>query len=116
MLVPEYKKGYSLLYGSIHFYIVFKMFATIYERIVKAKQLIVAKVDEDLSKESIKEVLKLDVGAEEYEKLLTIFKKELIEERFEIFQSAVIGTLSQTPHKKLDSAHYEDILRNIMGG
>ena len=37
VLVPEYKKGYSLLYGSIHFYIVFKMFATIYERIVKAK-------------------------------------------------------------------------------
>jgi hypothetical protein len=77
----------------------------------------VAKVDEDLTKESIKEVLKLDGSSgEEYDKLLARFKKELIEERFEIFQSAVIGTLSQTPHKKLDSAHYEDILRNIMGG
>ena len=37
VLVPAYKKGYSLLYGTELIYIVVKMVSTIYERLLKAK-------------------------------------------------------------------------------
>jgi len=40
ILVPAYKSGYSLLYGTPHFYVLVKMIATIYERLLKAKSLI----------------------------------------------------------------------------
>lgn len=55
--MPAFKPGYSLLLGSSHFYFVFKMIATIYERLVKARQLIAEKVSEDLAKDTIKEVI-----------------------------------------------------------
>ena len=45
-------------------------------------------------KEKIIEVIKMDVSEQEYVKHLTQFKKELSEERFDLFLSAVIGTLS----------------------
>lgn len=44
-----------MIYGSKDFYLVFKMLATIYERLVKAKQLITKKVEEDLSHQEILE-------------------------------------------------------------
>lgn len=94
MMMPEYKKGYSLLFGSSHFYIVFKMVSTIYERLMKARQLINEKVNDDMAKESVKAVFKLENGDRVSDEVFAKFKKELIEERFEIFTSAVIGTLS----------------------
>ena len=36
-------------------------------------------------------------------------------ERFKLFINALIGTLSQAPHKKLDPSSYEDIVRTLMG-
>ena len=56
-MLPQYKEDYSLLLGSSHFYIVFKMVATIYERLVMAKRLISAKNEKDLAQESVKETL-----------------------------------------------------------
>ena len=44
------------------------------------------------------------------------FKQKVISSRFDFFIKIVIGTLSQTILKKLDSAAYEDIVRSIMGG
>lgn len=38
--VPSYKVGYSLIIGSYPFYILLKLFATIYERLLKAKSLV----------------------------------------------------------------------------
>lgn len=40
LFVPTYKQGYSLIIGSPHFYVQMKLIATIYERLVKADQLI----------------------------------------------------------------------------
>jgi hypothetical protein len=40
LLVPAYKPEYTLFFGSGYFYILIKMFATVYERLVKAKHLI----------------------------------------------------------------------------
>jgi len=39
-LVPSYKPGYSLMFGTELFYYVMKMITTVYERLLKAKQLI----------------------------------------------------------------------------
>jgi hypothetical protein len=46
---------------------------------------------------------------------LTVFKEQVIVERFKLFINALVGTLSQTPHKKLDPSNYEDIVRLLMG-
>lgn len=40
IVVPAYKNGYSLLYGSPQCFQLLKLFATIYERLIKARQLI----------------------------------------------------------------------------
>lgn len=40
MLQPAYRQGYSLMYGTPQFYVLLKLVATIYERLVKAKSLI----------------------------------------------------------------------------
>ena len=58
LLAPGFKPGYSLLFGSSHFYMVFKMIATIYERLVKAKKLISEKVQLDCDKDpEVKQLL-----------------------------------------------------------
>jgi len=110
LLEPAFKEGYSLIYGTMHFYMVFKTIASIYERLRKAQQLITAKVDLDLSKSEIKEV----IGAKTESEMAT-YRDEVIVERFKLFINALIGTLSQTPHKKLDPSNYEDIVRTLMG-
>ena len=85
LLAPGFKPSYSLLFGSSHFYMVFKMIATIYERLLKAKQLIKEKVEEDLEKQDMaKEVIgengrtlkDLDPDS------LATFKQEVSRERF----------------------------------
>ena len=106
---PAFKDGYSLIFGTHHIYLVFKTIASIYERLVKAKQLISAKVELDCERSDIVETIGL-TGEQ-----LTMFKQQTIIERFKLFINAVIGTLSQAPNKKLDPSNYEDIVRMIMG-
>ena len=62
LLQPAYKEGYSLLYGSMHFYLVFKTIASIYERLVKAQLLIAEKVNQDLQKEEIVQLIEAATG------------------------------------------------------
>ena len=45
------------MFGTQAFYLVFKLLATIYERLVKAKQLVKDKVGEDLKKEETLELV-----------------------------------------------------------
>ena len=109
LLEPAFKEGYSLIFGTNHLYLVFKTIASIYERLVKAQQLISAKVDQDCERQEIKDVIGLS-GEE-----LTTFKQQSTIERFKLFINAVIGSLSQAPNRKLDPSNYEDIVRMIMG-
>ena len=57
LLIPPYKEGYAVMFGTQAFYLVFKLLATIYERLVKAKQLVKDKVGEDLKKEETLELV-----------------------------------------------------------
>ena len=109
LLEPAFKDGYSLIFGTHHFYLVFKTVASIYERLVKAKQLIKEKVDQDCERDEIKEIIGLS-GEK-----LDNFKQQTVIERFKLFINACMGTLSQSPGKKLDPSTYEDIVRMIMG-
>ena len=62
---------YNLIFGTHHFYVLMRQFYTVYERIMKAKQIIESKVDEDLGHRD----------DEELKKRVNEFKKE----RFELF-------------------------------
>jgi len=109
LLEPPFKEGYSLIFGTHHLYLVFKTIASIYERLVKAKQLIAEKVEMDFKRSDVKDIVSFD------DENLALFKKRVTVERFKLFINALVGTLSQTPHKKLDPSNYEDIVRLLMG-
>ena len=101
------------MYGTQAFYLVFKLLATIYERLVKAKQLVKEKVEEDLKKEETLELVGMAGEDEETQKRLAAFKEDAIRERFSMMVSATVGTLSVA--QKVDSSNYEDIARLFMG-
>ena len=107
---PAFKNSYSLIYGTKDLYMVFKTIASIYERLSKAQQLIREKVELDLKRSDIRDVIGIEDPAE-----LEAFGREATVERFKLFINALIGTLSQAPHKKLDPSNYEDIVRVLMG-
>lgn len=109
ILLPQYTPKYSLLLATNHFYYVFKLVVTIYERLVFAKRLISEKVDQDLANEANSVLISLTQEEQ------TRFAEECKAERFRLYLRAVIGTVSQTPYRKLDSASYEDIVRNLVG-
>ena len=89
VLVPAYKKGYSLLYSTELVYIVIKMISTIYERLLKARQLVETRSEE-------------------------LFKTEKYSsERFDLFVSLVLLTLSS--ERKLEANIYEDLVRELLG-
>lgn len=99
ILVPAYKPGYSLMYGTPHFYVQVKMIATIYERLVKAKSLI---ADETRAQLKLTE-----------EEALAEFSNE----RFDMFVSTVLLTFGQQMpnERKLEQNSYEDLVRALMG-
>lgn len=57
LFTPAFKEGYSLMFGTKDLYMVYKTIASIYERLSKAQQLIAEKVDLDLKRNDIKELL-----------------------------------------------------------
>ena len=88
-MVPAYKTGYSLLYSTELVYIVIKMISTIYERLLKARQLVETRSEE-------------------------LFKTEKYSsERFDLFVSLVLLTLSS--ERKLEANIYEDLVRELLG-
>lgn len=87
-----------MLYGSHHFYVLLRQIYTIYERILKAKQIIEQKVDEDLA-------LKED---ELLKKKAPDFKNE----KFEVFLAGATLALQAG----FDTNRYEDFIRALLGG
>lgn len=88
-MIPAYKKGYSLLFSTELVYIVIKMISTIYERLLKARQLVETRSEE-------------------------LFKTEKYSnERFDLFVSLVLLTLSS--ERKQEANIYEDLVRELLG-
>ena len=96
-MVPAFKKGYSLLFGTTQFYVLLKLVATIYERLAKAESLIAVR-----SKEQCAEV-GLDC-------------EDIPSERFRMFVATLISSITQPPmSNRIDPSIYEDIARSIVG-
>lgn len=53
MLVPPYKASYSLLFGTLDYFVLIRRIVMIYERFIIAKQLIAEKLAEDINNEKI---------------------------------------------------------------
>lgn len=53
MLVPPFKKGYSLFFGTLDFFVLVRRIIMIYERFIIAKRLVSDKVAEDLANDKI---------------------------------------------------------------
>ena len=75
----------------------FREIYTIYERLIKARQIINDKVDVDLNQRG--------------DDALKENSKQLKDERFEIFLGGVMSAISST----IDANKYEDFTRNILG-
>lgn len=95
--MPYYKYNYKLMYGTQQFYIFFKQFYTIYERIIKAKDLINQKVDEDLVQRNDESLQSRII--------------ELKNERFDIFLGGVLCAMQGS----LEANKYEDFARSLLG-
>ena len=100
LLIPAYKDGYSVMYGTKDFFLVFKLLATIYERLVKAQQLIREKVEEDLKSKENLELISMAGDDEETQAKLKDFKVKATRERFAMMVSAMISNMSVS--QKLD--------------
>jgi histone deacetylase complex regulatory component SIN3 len=98
IFIPYHTPSYKLIYGTQFFYIFYRQIYTIYERLLKAKELIDAKVESDL-KERAEEGLKDKINE---------FKRE----RFEV----MVGGLLSTLNNSMDSNKYEDFVRVLCGG
>ena len=82
------------MYGTKDFFLVFKLLATIYERLVKAQQLIREKVEEDLRNKENLELIGLAGDDEETQARLSDFKAKASKERFAMMVSAMISNIS----------------------
>lgn len=92
-MVPGFKQSYSLMFASSHFYIILKLIATVYERLVKAQQLITAQSKVDFGEAS-----------------------QHGPERFDMFVGILLLSMNQQPNeRKLDQSSYEDYVRIMLG-
>lgn len=81
------------MFASSHFYIILKLIATVYERLVKAQQLIAAQAKVDFGEAS-----------------------QHGEERFDMFIGVLLLSMNQQPNdRKLDQSSYEDYVRIMLG-
>lgn len=94
---PYFKPGYQLLLGGQNLFVFFKQFYTVYERLIKAQQIISDRVDSDLQHKG-DEALKLRTDE---------FKRE----KYEIFLAGVLSAISQS----IDANKYEDFARAVIG-
>lgn len=115
LMVPPFKSGYSLFFGTLDYFVLVRRIVMIYERFVIAKTQITEKVAEDLASNKL-----IDSVAKETrqprEKLLAELKSrqaEMTEERFTMFVGSVMMTLNKASEDK--RSKYEDITRNLTG-
>ncbi|MFS8159917.1 MAG: hypothetical protein ACMG6E_06850 [Candidatus Roizmanbacteria bacterium] len=95
IFMPYFQPEYKLQYGTQFFYIFFKQFYSIYERLIKARDLVSSKVDDD------------QIGKQEEEQKLDEYKSE----RFDIFMGLVLATMNGS----FDTNKYEDFARQLLG-
>jgi hypothetical protein len=114
-MVPPYKSGYSLLFGTLDYFVLVRRIVMIYERFVIAKKKIEEKVANDLANNKLIDLIAKETR-QTRDKLIEMLKArqaEIAEERFTMFVGSVMMTLNKATEDK--RSKYEDITRNLMG-
>lgn len=114
-MVPPYKNGYSLLFGTLDYFVLVRRIVMIYERFVIAQKQILEKVANDLENNKLIDLISKETRLTR-DQLLYILKSkqnEMKEERFTMFVGSVMMTLNKSTEDK--RSKYEDITRNLMG-
>lgn len=112
LFVPEFtQKGnvadeaqYKLFYGSANVHMFLTFFYSVYERILKAQELVKSKVDQDF---------KDDFSKKEWSTKFKTKMQTLIDERFQYFIKSVLTAIG--PFNILDPNKYEDVARELLG-
>ncbi|CDW73125.1 paired amphipathic helix protein sin3a-like [Stylonychia lemnae] len=94
---PYHKPEYRLLYGSQNFYVILRQIYTIYERLMKAHQLVADKVQDDMNSRN----------DDNLKKRIDEFRKE----RFEVFLGGILVAMQSGA----DFNKYEDFARALLG-
>jgi hypothetical protein len=62
ILVPPFNPGYSILFGTLDFFVFIKRFVMIYERFMIAKRQITEKVADDINSAKTLELIQKETG------------------------------------------------------
>ena len=95
--MPQYRPEYSLFVGSVHFYILVKLIAAVYERLVKAYSL---------CEDNCKTEQDFWTASEEQ-------KRGFANVRFHMYVGVLMQSLSEK--SKMDANAYEDYTRKLLG-
>lgn len=111
LFIPQYdssmqteERQYKLYYGPLNVYMFMLYFSSIYERILKAQELVKSKVEQDFSD---------DFSRNEWSVKFQRKMKPLIEERFQYLIKAILTTMSH--NNIMDANKYEDMARELLG-
>jgi hypothetical protein len=95
---PYFKPEYKLFFSSQLYFVFFRQLYSLYERLIKAKQIIREKVEEDLT-----ELHGLKERADEFRR-----------EKFDLFLSGVLCAIKNNKDS-MDQNKYEDFTRALFG-
>jgi histone deacetylase complex regulatory component SIN3 len=107
LFVPRFESGsnnYKLYFGPTNMYMFLVYFYSIYERVVKAYELVDSKIQQDFHDDFSKQGWASKYGNR---------RQLLVEERFQYFIKAVYTTMCFS--NSLDTNKYEDLSRELLG-
>lgn len=109
LFVPRWDqsgKNYKLYFGPTNLYMFLMYFYSVYERVLKAYDLIEAKIDKDFREDFNKQRWSRKFSDPKKRRILT-------EERFQYFIKAVYTTMCFS--NSLDTNKFEDLSRELLG-
>ena len=106
MFIPAYTKKdtYQLFYAPLNVYMFLTFFYSIYERILKAEELVRQKMEQDFLD---------DFSQKEWSVKFNSRMDTLIDERFQYLIKSIVTVMNNS--NILDTNKYEDIARELLG-
>ena len=95
---------YKLYYGPLNVFMFIKYFYSVYERVLKAQELVKSKVEQDFRD---------DFSKKEWSSKFENTIQSLIDERFQYLIKSILTTMNYS--NVLDTNKYEDIARELLG-
>ena len=107
MFIPRLSdcNDHHLYYCPFNVYAFFVYFYSVYERILKAKELIKEKIQKDFEEDFSKADFRFKFNQK--------YTNKLVDERFNMFICSIVTTMNST--NVLDTNKYEDLARELLG-